>query len=98
MSSTIENKTKSRSRRRTLTNEEFDKVYEVLQVSTSVRGWIARGRPERDVDCMEVGNAMGALERHVEYQKVRNPLMDKYGIEERELVSRVLHKFAVSAS
>lgn len=97
MSSTIENKTKSGSRTRTLTKDEFGQVYEVLQLSTSVRGWIDRGRPERDVDCMEVNNTMNAMRYHVGYQKVCKPLMAKYGIDERELVSRVLHKFAVSA-
>lgn|GEM_PF-5005247 len=79
-----------------LTFDEYEQMYEALQHSSSVTSWIRRGSPLRDVECMEVGNAIKALQYHAAYQKVRNSLMTRHGLSEHELVSKALTMFAIS--
>ncbi len=98
MTTIQDTKTKSKSKISKMTRAEYDEMFEQLKEARSVRDWIDRGRPAADVDAMEVKNALGWVELRPAYQVVRNRLVQKYGVSERELVSLVLHKFAVSAN
>lgn len=84
----------SKTRQRDLTAEEYREFYSELQAAGSVRDWARRGSPERDVDCMEVQNAVMNLQYRPVYQKLRDRLMEQYGLNEEELIAKVLHRYA----
>lgn len=58
--------------------------------------WTRRERPERDIE-MEAGNVIRSRHYNVDYQVMRDKLMDIYGMTERELVTALLTEMTPAA-
>lgn len=59
-----------------------------------VQRWMGKGMPVDDIDEMEVQHVMNRGATRPNYQKFCRSLVIKYGYNERELVSLLLHSMA----
>jgi hypothetical protein len=83
-----------------LTTVEHEELVAVLgdqlRGSDSFVRWRDAGVERDDIECIHAGNVIRSLERKHMYQKLRDPLMAKYGVSEFELVGATMHRFAVN--
>lgn len=65
----------------------------IIETFDTVQRWHKRGKRADDIE-MEVPNVIRVALYKAGYQKEKNRLCEKYRIDERELVRRLLHHIA----
>jgi hypothetical protein len=81
-----------------ITRDDYDELIASLKEwSDSFNRWDKAGTPSpKDIDCIHVPNVINSLDRKVKYQQVRDKLMSKYDIDEKELIAQALTLFAAT--
>lgn len=78
-------------------HEEFTRFlnHPILGSDSFVR-WVGDGADTVDIECNHAINVIDSVKMKPDYQKLRDRLTAKYGVDETELMIVTLHRFAAT--